>query len=92
VQTLVTRDISTNGMALIHNRPIREPRIVVGLRDETYPRFIVCDLEHCTELGYGHYVIGLRPDNVLRVEPDDVDAMEQTLRQAEHAVEEPVSA
>ena len=92
VQTLVTRDICTNGLALIHNRPIHEQRIVVGLRDETYPRFIVCDLEHCTELGYGHYVIGLRPDNIMRIEPDDVEAMEQTLRQAERAVEEPVSA
>jgi hypothetical protein len=81
VQTLVTRDISANGLSLIHNRPIGARRIIVGLRDETYPRFIACNLEHCTALGYGFYLIGLRPEEVVVVTPDDVEAMDEILRQ-----------
>jgi hypothetical protein len=88
VATLVTKDISSTGLSLIHNQPVRERRVIVGLRDETLPRFIVCDLEHCTSLGYGHYLLGLHPDEVIQIEPRDVEAMEQRLSQ----IEEPVLA
>ncbi len=81
VQTLVTRDISAAGLSLIHNRPVEESQIVVGLKDETAPRFIRCALEHCTALGYGHYLIGLRPEEVVSVSPEVILRMEQTLEQ-----------
>jgi len=89
VAPLVTKDICTDGLALIYDRPIQCERIIVGLRDATCPRFILCELEHCTALGYGHYLIGLHPQEVVQVDPDDVEAMEQHLKQYE---EQPVLA
>lgn len=87
VSTLVTKDISAGGLSLIHDRPIGDRRMIVGLQDESQPRFIVCDLEHCTALGYGHYLIGLHPDEVVQIDPSEIEAMDQRLRNAE---EEPV--
>ncbi|MGE3315202.1 MAG: hypothetical protein AB7O26_08795 [Planctomycetaceae bacterium] len=86
VATLVTRDISSDGMALVHNEPVRDKRVIVGLQDDTCPRFIDCDLQHCTSLGYGHYVIGLHPNEVVQLEPYEVEALEERLRHAEQPV------
>lgn len=81
--TLVTRDISSDGLALVHNQPVHDKRVVVGLRDNSVPRFIECDLQHCTSLGYGHYVIGLHPNEVVQIDPDEIESLEERLRHEE---------
>lgn len=86
VTTLVTKDISSTGLSLIHNQPVHDRRVIVGLRDESLPRFIVCDLQHCTSLGYGHYLIGLHPEEVIQIDLGDVEAMEQRLNPTEELI------
>ena len=68
---------------LVHGRdrdraqraPITEPWVIIGLRDETTPRFIACTPKHCTPLGYGFYHIGLFAEEVVLPGPEDIEAI-----------------
>lgn len=71
----VSHDLSTEGVGFIHNAPVDEPCVIVGLRDETTPRFLVCAAKHCTPLGYGFYHVGLLADEVIHPCADDIEAM-----------------
>jgi hypothetical protein len=71
----VSRDLCTEGIGIVHNAPITEPCVIIGLRDEANPRFIACTAKHCTPLGYGFYHIGLFADEVIRPAPEEIDAI-----------------
>jgi hypothetical protein len=71
----VSHDLSTAGIGFIHCSPIPEPCVIVGLRDETAPRFIACTTKHSTPLGYGYYHIGVFADEVIHPLADDIDAL-----------------
>jgi hypothetical protein len=79
----VSKDLSSQGISFVHNRPITEPRAIVGLKDETGPRFLLCTMKHCTDLGYGFYHIGLIADEVHAVDQDDCDLMQRVLEEFE---------
>ena len=61
----VSRDLCTEGIGIVHNAPVIEECVIIGLRDETAPRFIACRLKHCTPLGYGFYHVGLFADEIV---------------------------
>ncbi len=71
----VSRDLSTEGIGIVHNTAITEPCVIIGLRDETNPRFIACTPKHCTPLGYGFYHIGLFADEVVQPEAEEIEAI-----------------
>jgi hypothetical protein len=71
----VSRDLCTEGIGIIHNAPITAPCVIIGLRDNTDPRFLACTRKHCTPLGYGFYHIGLFADEVIQPDDDDIDAI-----------------
>ncbi len=71
----VSHDLSTSGIGFIHNAPVPEQCVIVGLRDETSPRFLACTSKHCTPLGYGFYHIGLFADEVIQPGTADIEAM-----------------
>jgi hypothetical protein len=71
----VSHDLSTEGIGFIHNSPVVEPCVIVGLRDETCPRFLACTPKHCTDLGYGFYHIGLFANEVIQPGTEDIEAM-----------------
>jgi len=83
----VSHDLSTQGVGFIHSAPIPEPCVIVGLRDETAPRFIACTRKHCTSLGYGYYHIGLLADEVVRPTAYDIEAMCATLERYDSPAE-----
>jgi hypothetical protein len=83
----VSHDLSTSGIGFIHSAPIPEPWVIVGLRDETAPRFIACTKKHCTSLGYGYYHIGLLADQVIQPIADDIEAMCATLERYDSPAE-----
>jgi hypothetical protein len=72
---VVSHDLSTEGIGFIHNATVAEPCVIVGLRDESSPRFIACTRKHCTPLGYGFYHIGLFADEVIQPGTEDIEAM-----------------
>jgi hypothetical protein len=61
----VSKDISIEGLALLHTAPVNTKGAVVGLPGENGPTFLWCDVEHSTALGYGFFQIGLAPERVL---------------------------
>jgi hypothetical protein len=71
----VSRDLCTEGIGIVHNAPITEPCAIIGLRDETHPRFIACTPKHCTALGYGFYHIGLFADEIIEPGSENIDAL-----------------
>ena len=71
----VTHDLSTEGIGIVHNAPVTAPYVIIGLRDETNPRFIACVVKHCTPLGYGFYHIGLFAEDVIHPSPEDIEEM-----------------
>ena len=83
----VSHDLSTQGVGFIHSAPISEPCVIVGLRDETSPRFIACTKKHSTPLGYGYYHIGLHADEIIQPTADDIEAMCATLERYDSPAE-----
>jgi hypothetical protein len=71
----VSHDLSTEGIGIILNAPIASPCVIIGLRDEGSPRFIACKPKHCTPLGYGFYHLGLRAEEVIQPNAEDIEAM-----------------
>ncbi|HID24188.1 MAG TPA: hypothetical protein EYP14_17550 [Planctomycetaceae bacterium] len=67
---VVTKDICSEGLSLIHTTPINEERIVVGLEGTVQMHFLLCHREHSTPLGYGYYQIGVHPEEVLKFRAD----------------------
>lgn len=91
---VVGKDISTQGMALIHNEPIKAERVIIGLEGQHGPSFILSTVQHSTSLGYGFYHIGLHPDEVLHVLPGELAQWRNRLREhgGRTVAEEPVGA
>jgi len=71
----VSRDLCTEGIGIVHNAPITAPCVIIGLRDNTDPRFLACTPKHCTPLGYGFYHIGLFADEVIHPDAEDIEAI-----------------
>jgi hypothetical protein len=69
---VVSKDISPQGMALIHNSPIQGQRVLIGLRGESGMNFLSCDTVHSSHLGCGFYQVGLAPTEVVSSVPKDV--------------------
>lgn len=88
----VTKDLSAQGICLLHYGPITEPRVIIGLRDETDPRFLLCTRTHCTAIGSGFYQIGLHPDEVILIRNQAIDLMRETLARYEAPAEELAAA
>jgi hypothetical protein len=87
----ICRDLCTQGIGIFVNAPVTDPFMIVGLRDESEPRFLLCTVKHCSSLGYGFYHIGLFPNEVMSLRPEQVDAMCQALER--HAAQaEPEAA
>ncbi len=80
---LVTKDICQDGLALIHNAPVTDRRVMIGLPGDVSVCFFSCRVEHCTPLGYGFYQLGTQVYNLVEVSPCDVHAFERRRRQFE---------
>lgn len=77
----VTRDISAKGLSFIHTQPVRSDSVVVGLHDELGTSFVRCSVEHSTPLGYGFYVIGVDPQELLTPDCPDAEAFQTRVQQ-----------
>jgi hypothetical protein len=75
----ICRDLCTQGIGVFVNTPIVEPCMIIGLRDESEARFLLCTVKHCSPMGYGFYHIGLFPDEVVNLDREQVEAMRQAL-------------
>jgi hypothetical protein len=72
----VSKDLSIQGLSLIHNAPLTESLLVVGIPGEHGTSFFQCNVEHCSSLGYGFYQIGLFPVKLLTQNMSEMKAWE----------------
>ena len=77
----IGKDISVQGLALVHTAPVDSEEIVVALQDVAAPRFVRCRVQHCTRLGYGFFHVGLFPVEIVKVDEDEVRRMHERLAQ-----------
>jgi hypothetical protein len=81
----ICRDLCTQGIGVFLTAPVAEPRMIIGLRDESEPRFLSCTVKHCASLGYGFYHVGLFPDEVVNPRREQMQAMCQAIEKySEH--------
>lgn len=86
----VSKDLSIQGLALIHNSPVTESPLVVGIPGQLGMSFFQCNVEHCSSLGYGFYQIGLFPVKLLSPGMSELKAWET--RAAEFQTEQTAQA
>jgi hypothetical protein len=84
---VICRDLCTQGIGVFLTTPVVESHIIIGLRDESEPRFLACTVKHCSPLGCGFYHAGLFPDEVMTLRRDQVEAMCQAIEK--YADDEP---
>ncbi len=77
----VSKDICFEGLSFIHNRPVEQNRILIGLEGDELPLFIACTLQHSTPLGFGFFQIGLHPHEVVQVSADSLQALDAALKE-----------
>jgi hypothetical protein len=75
----ICRDLCTQGIGVFVNSPVVERCMIIGLRDESEARFLLCTVKHCSPMGYGFYHLGLFPDEVVNLDREQVEAMHQSL-------------
>lgn len=77
----LTKDSSSEGIALLQSGPFTAERILLGLPgDETTPtKFLECRHTHSTSLGYGFYQVGLHPERLAGVDPPQMAALQRAL-------------
>lgn len=80
VSHAVTRDINEEGLALLLTAPLEDEQLLIGLDDDGGRHFLRCLLEHCTPLGHGFYQAGLYADEVVDLDPLDIERLKQTAR------------
>lgn len=77
----VTLDASPEGLSLIQTRPVADRKLLIGLPDPTGVKFLHCEVEHTTAMGYGFHHVGLHPTAIVDVDASDIAEVERQLEQ-----------
>jgi hypothetical protein len=77
----VRDDGCDRGIFFIHDEAVTEPRAIIGWKQGADRRFVLCTLRHCTPLEDGFYRVGMLVDEVIRLEPEDVETMRRVLEE-----------
>ncbi len=75
----ICRDLCTQGIGVFLTAPVAEPHMIIGLRDESEPRFLLCTVKHCASLGCGFYHAGLFPDEVMTLRREQIEGLNEAL-------------
>ena len=74
---VVSRDICTGGLSIVHNEPIVAERVLIGLPETDGVKFVQCTVQHCSELGFGFYHIGMFAEEIVNIDLREAEALEQ---------------
>lgn len=72
----VSKDLSIQGLAILHSAPLSESPLVVGIPGEHGTSFFQCNVEHSSALGYGFFQIGLFPVKLVIPSASELKAWE----------------
>ena len=71
---VVSRDICVNGLSIVHDQPIRDSRVLIGLPGESM-KFVEGRIQHSTPLGHGFFHIGIFTNAIVDIEVADVEKL-----------------
>jgi len=74
---VVSRDICTDGLSVVHDQPITAERVLIGLPEQNDLKFVQCTVQHCSSLGYGFYHIGLFAEEVTNINLREAEALQK---------------
>jgi hypothetical protein len=74
---VVSRDICTDGLSVVHNQPITAKRVLIGLPEKDDLKFVQCTVQHCSSLGFGFYHIGLFAEEVTNIDMREADDLQK---------------
>jgi len=81
VRHAVTRDVNQDGLSLLLTAPLDDEQLLIGLDSGGGSRhFIRCLLEYCNPLGYGFYQAGLHAEELVELDPLDIERLKQSAR------------
>lgn len=88
---VLTRDISPNGLSLVHAGSI-EGEVLVVIPSDGAPSFLKCDVQNCNDMGYGYWQIGLAAQHVVDVEYPDQLRLDERLADFDREYADEVNA
>lgn len=74
---VVSRDISTDGLSVVHSTPIDAKRVLIGLPEKNDLKFVQCAVQHCSELGFGFHHVGLFAEEIVNINLRESEALQQ---------------
>ncbi len=83
----ISRDLSIRGLSLVHTAPIAGGELVVAIPGKHGFSFLHCNVQHCSDLGYGFFQIGLYAAKVVTPNMADMTIWEK--RKAQFRQEAP---
>lgn len=63
----LSRDISPNGLAILHTAPL-EGELLVEIPGDNSSNFVRCTVQNCRELGHGYWQTGLQGHEVVDID------------------------
>lgn len=79
---VLSRDISSNGLALLHTTAITG-NVLVRIQGEGQDTLLSCKVCNCTHLGFGFYQIGILAEEIYSPSPEDAAALGDRLKTLE---------
>lgn len=84
---VLSRDLSTSGMAVLHNAVI-EGELLVEMPGKNTSHFVRCTVQHCNQLGFGYWHIGLKAEEIIEIGLRQSETLAQQLEQFNSALSE----
>ena len=72
---VVTKDLSAQGIAVLHTSPIADSELVVAIPEDQHLHFVRCEPEHSTTIGLGFYQTGLQPKELVYPESREIQRL-----------------
>lgn len=71
---VVSRDISVNGLSIVHKQLIDNTRVLIGLPGESL-KFVAGKIQHSTPLGAGFFHTGIFTEAIVDIEVTEVEKL-----------------
>jgi hypothetical protein len=75
----VSDNSDERGISFIHHEPVTEPLAILGWPQGAGRRFVLCTLWSCTPLKRGSYWVRLFVDELIQLNPENVETIRRVL-------------
>ena len=68
---VLSRDLSSAGMAILHSSALEGEVLVEVTGKDAFYSYVRCKVQHCNDLGYGYWQIGLKAEEIIGINRAD---------------------